>query len=68
LCVGRWFADGFGSANGLLATLDLAAWNLPNAAAFERAAARVMAVGYVSNFPTVDDGEQEVVVTVSRLQ
>jgi competence protein ComEC len=47
---------------------DLAAWNLPSSAAFERDAPRVTVVGYVSNFPTVDDERQEIVVAVSRLR
>lgn len=47
---------------------DLAAWNLPSAAAFDRDAPQVTVVGYISNFSTVDDDQQEVVVTVSRLR
>jgi competence protein ComEC len=47
---------------------DLAAWNLPSEAAFDRAAPQMTVVGYINNFPTVDDVEQEVVVTVSRLR
>ena len=46
---------------------DLAAWNLPSEAAYDRAAPQVTVAGYISNFPTVDDSRQEVVVTVSRL-
>jgi hypothetical protein len=53
---------------GCWTTADLAVWNLPSAAAFDRAAPQVTVADTISNFPTVDDDRQEVVVTVSRLE
>lgn len=47
---------------------DLAAWNLPSDAAFVRDAPQVTVAGTISNFPTVDDERQEVVVMASRLR
>lgn len=47
---------------------DLAAWNLPSNVAFDRDAPQVTVVGYISNFPTVDDDQQELVVTVKHLR
>ena len=46
----------------------LAAWNLPSDQAFVRNAPQVTVAGYISNFPTVDDERQEVVVMASRLR
>ena len=47
---------------------DLATWNLPSNAAFDDNAPQVTVVGFVSNFPTVDDGRQEVVVSVRAVR
>src|SRR4051812_13367777 len=47
---------------------NLAAWNLPSEAAYDDAAPKVTMVGFVSNFPTTQEGKQEVVVTASRLR
>jgi competence protein ComEC len=53
---------------GCWETADLTAWNLPNEAAFDRNAPSITVIGYVSNFPTVEEERQEVVVTVGRLR
>ena len=46
---------------------DLAYWNLPANAAFERAAPQVTLTGYVDGFPVVANDRQEVVVAVTQL-
>lgn len=53
---------------GCWTAVDLAAWNLPSEDAFARTAPQVTVAGYISNFPTVDDEKQEVVVTVRRIR
>ncbi len=46
---------------------DLAAWNLPAQAAFDRSAPQVTVAGYVDGFPVIQNDRQEVVVAVARL-
>jgi hypothetical protein len=54
--------------SGCWTPIDLAAWNLPSESAFDKDSPQVTVVGYISNFPTTKDLQQEVVVTVSRLR
>lgn len=47
---------------------DLAAYNLPADALFDRAAPQVTLQGYISSYPLVDDTRQRMIVAVEQIQ
>lgn len=54
--------------DGCRAATDLAAWNLPATAAFDRGAPQVTLHGAVDNFPVVDGDRQALVLRVTVLE